>query len=133
MNNFAKYFAIESNLKKIGFDGDRSVLIDSFTSGRKDGLKQLTDWEYKEFIEWLSTQYPAQTSTELLACDIMRKKIISLLRKIGYAKDGRADMPAIYAWVLKYGYLKKPLMDYTHSELPKLVTQAETFYKSSLL
>ena len=68
--------------------------------------------------------------------DKMRKKIISMMRECGYEKFSHqrggmvADMPRIYALVENKGYLKKPLNEYSHNELPKLVSQMESIYIS---
>jgi len=65
--------------------------------------------------------------------DTMRKKIISLFRKMSYTlPDGKVDMCAVEVWTEKYGYLHKPLNNYTYAELPKLVTQAQAVYQSFL-
>ena len=65
------------------------------------------------------------------ASNKIRRKIIALFAKMGYLNDdGSVDMGRIYAWVKKYGYLKKNLNEYTQKELPVLVTQSEKVYIS---
>jgi hypothetical protein len=136
--NYTQYFAIEKRLKSTGFDFDRSDLVSQFTSGRKSGLKLLTESEYHGFIQWLNmrfgtTQIGARASGKSFQSEQLqkqRRKIIALFRKMGYEKDDKADMQRIYEWVLKSGYLKKSLNQYSASEIPKLVYQAEQFYKS---
>jgi hypothetical protein len=64
--------------------------------------------------------------------NLQRRSLISCLREVGYNRGAHADMDAIYAWVLKYGYLHKELNEYTYEELPKLVTQAKNYRASYL-
>lgn len=75
----------------------------------------------------------------------MRRKIIGLLREFDPATFERmhpvydrqvANMPAIEAFVLKHGYLKKHLNEYTYEQLPDLVSQMEKinqWYTKNLL
>ncbi|MCO5258892.1 MAG: hypothetical protein M9916_01995 [Crocinitomicaceae bacterium] len=145
MTNYAAYFAIEKKLKQNGFNLERSELIEQFTNNAKHSLKELTPFEYKEFLRWLNSTLnntPSSQAREDGAARYespeearkqrQRKKIIALLVKIGFLKDDKADMERIYAWVLKYGYKHKPLNQYTEQELPELVHQAEQFYKSHI-
>lgn len=130
--NYAQYFAIEKKLKNQGFDFERAELIGQFTEGKKSSLKELSSWEYQEFLKMLNLRFssaPKVSQTDE-AMQIQRRKIIALFRKMGYEKDFKADMPRIYSWVIKYGYLHKSMNQYTADELPKLVTQAESAYKS---
>jgi hypothetical protein len=73
---------------------------------------------------------------EATAADRQRKKIIAMMREIGYEyrnqphEGAKADMVRIKEWVLKYGYLKKDLNSYTVQELPKLVSQVQQYHSS---
>jgi len=134
MNNYKTYFAIEKKLHLQGVHFERSEIIADFTNGQKNSLKQLTDWEYNELIRRLNSTM----SQQLPKYDVnnplqkQRRKVIALLCKVGMLKNDTADMPRIYAWVRQYGYLHKNFNDYTYEEIPKLVTQAEKFYKSHI-
>jgi hypothetical protein len=45
---------------------------------------------------------------------------------LGWEDDnGKIDYGHFNAWLEKYGYLHKSLMEYTELELPELVTQLE--------
>lgn len=139
MTNFAQYFAIEKKIQNNGFDLNRSELVSQFTNEKKTGLKELTAFEYREFCQWLNrtflqnTQPPVNQAPVDPVLQKQRRKIIALLAKIGFIDEqGNANMPRIYAWVDEYGYLHKSLNKYTASELPKLVMQAEKFYKSHI-
>lgn len=140
MSKYATYFAIEKDLKKRGFDFEREELIEMFTDGEKDSLRELSNEEYHQFIQWLNENnsdgkmFAASFDiSEQAVANSQRRKIISLLTKLGYVTArNKADMPRIYAWVDKYGYLNKPMNQYNSAELPKLVYQAEQFYKSHI-
>lgn len=133
MKQFAQYYAIQTRLKKQGFDPDKSELVSDFTNGKKNGLSALTPWEYAEFIKWLNRTYPSGYTPEQIRANRMRKKIISLFMKMGYIENHRPDMDRIYDWVLKYGSKNKPLNDYSVTELPALISQVEIMYKKFLL
>ena len=139
MNNYAAYFALEKKLHGQGFDFDRKEAIRQFTAGKKSGLRELTTDEYSGLINWLNHElgqlFISSTGGRGSGKEFsqkQRRKIIALLCKVGMIKDDRADMNRIYSWVLTHGYLKKSLNQYTASELPKLVYQAEEFYKSHI-
>lgn len=140
MSKYAQYFAIEKDLKKRGFDFEREELIEMFTDGEKDSLRELSNEEYHQFIQWLNENnsdgkmFAASFDiSEEAVANNQRRKIIALLTKLGYVTArNKADMPRIYAWVEKYGYLNKPMNQYGSTELPKLVYQAESFYKSHI-
>lgn len=148
--NYSAYFTIEKSLGGRYF-ADRSEAVSMFTNGRKNSLKDLSEKEYWTFIGWLNRTFSTllenvegskgsdkdgQSPVSSVSTDILnhqRRKIIALLCKIGYlTADGKADMQRIYQWVKSHGYLHKPLNAYTAEELPRLVTQAELFYKSHI-
>lgn len=133
--NYTAYFAIEKKLKNQGFDFERSELVSQFTDGKKSGLKELTAFEYSEFLKMLNSRFVKVEPSRPPVNEVLqnqRRKIISLFRKMGYEKDHKADMQRIYGWVLEYGYLHKSLNQYNEKELPKLVTQAEKVYTTYL-
>ncbi len=81
-----------------------------------------------------NNQQPNETD---LQADTMRKKIISMLREIGYETKYNnkivADMQRIYTLIKSKGFKKpKGLNEYTYEELPKLVSQIEAIYVSEL-
>lgn len=118
MNSYTRFFRIYRNL---AHKQPRHELISNFTNGRTGSLKELTPAEYRELCNALDNQ-----SSKAEECNTMRRKIISCFKYCGYTlEDGKADMHAIYAAVIKHGYLKKPLNKYSYDELPKLVYQFE--------
>jgi len=126
---YSPYFRIEKRLHASGVHVERHELIADFTDDRKTSLKELTAWEFNEFLNWLNRTYPTREDAVKNNLNLQRRKIIALFRKMGWIEKGKADMERIYAWTLQYGYLKKPLNDYTSAEVPKLVSQVEIIYK----
>ena len=109
-------------------------LVHSYSNGRTFSSKQLTQGEAFQMISAL--QNLVRVMPEEVASDKMRKKIISMFREMGYQKtvEGKvkADMTAIHTWCEHKSYLQKKLNDYSHEELPKLVSQVEMIYKKHL-
>ena len=69
-------------------------------------------------------------------CDKMRKKIISICYQLGWIYNGNDDdkkmnMAKIDAFLKSRGYIKKPLNQYTKSELPKLVSQFQQIARNN--
>lgn len=129
--NYSAYFAKEKELKAKGFDFERSELIEQFTEGRKNGLSQLSHFEYAEFLRWLNRTFQQVTNTESQKCNLMRRKIIALFHKMGYKlENGNIDMQRLNDWCKKYGHKHVELNAYNYNELCQLLTQAEKYYKS---
>ena len=127
--NYAAYFAIEKQLKSAGAPVDRSDLIHAFTEGRTSSLKELSEYEYREFINHMNTllQQSKKISDKGLR---QRRKVIALFCNMGYVINDKPDMKSINDWCKKYGHLKKQLNDYVGADLTKLVVQAEEVYNS---
>ena len=137
--NYAKYFAIEKDIKKKGFEFDRSELIHQFTAGRKSGLKDLTYFEYAEFLSWISRTFQSNNPTVEQSnnpleekSNQMRRKIIALFHKMGYKLEGsdKINMKRVNDWCIKYGHKHVELNAYNYNELCALLTQAEKYYKT---
>lgn len=131
-SKYSAFFRIHKRIQDTGITIERSEIISDFTNGNKQSLQQLTPWEYNELLNWLNRTFPVGVYPPVSQLNVMRRKIISLFRKMGYQEKGKADMERIYAWVLKYGLLKKPFNQYSFDELPQLVTQVESMYKKYL-
>lgn len=115
----------------------KAELVEGFTRGRSSSSKDMNHYEAIDMINYLQAQPKAHlasltTSDDKAAADKMRKKIISLAWQMNWTKDGRADMARISHWAEQYGYLHKPLNNYTYKELPKLLTQFQAIFKSYL-
>ena len=121
-----KFFAQFNQVKGTIGVQDHHELIHNFTRGRTQSIKGLSEAELNELNDHLKRYLISVKQVEYdMSADNMRKKIISQFRTCGYEVNGRADMPRIYGAVAKYGYLHKPLNNYTANELPKLVSQFE--------
>lgn len=96
----------------------KESLVFAFTNGRSRSSKDLTYQEAGELITHLKS---------LDSGHKMRRKIIKLAHDMGWKLAGtkKIDMQRIDNWCLQFGFGKKALMDYSSTELPKLVTQFE--------
>jgi hypothetical protein len=114
-------------LHKSGLMAYKADMVTEVTNGREHSSKLLTHEEANVMIARLEATVKERQAKQKAQEpeQIMRRKIISCCREMGWIKGGKADMPRIYTWVLKYGYLHKSLNKYTAAELPRLVTQAE--------
>jgi hypothetical protein len=118
---------IQTVLKAKNLVDSKLDLFDSVCNGRViNSTKELYFEEANRLIKTLDSV----GTNNYNAANQMRRKIISCCRECGWTANGKADMARINAWVLKYGYLGKPLMEYNSNELPKLVTQAENMKDS---
>jgi hypothetical protein len=114
-------------LNKLNVDAEnKAVLVYEYTQGRAESSKELTFHEARRLIHDLDQE--VKKLNQLQPENRMRKKIFYYFNKCGYTKNDQTDVPRVNDWILKYGYLHKPLMDYTAKELPKLVGQAEKVY-----
>ncbi len=115
-------------MNKLGITADmKDDMVYHATGGRTTHTSEMTKEEADNLIDSLKKE--VLKSLKHHQCDHMRKKIIAKFIEMGYTTpEGKADMPRIYAWVEKYGYLHKPLNKYTYNELPMLVSQAEKYY-----
>lgn len=123
MNKYSAYFAIESQLKNAGFDGNRSDLITQFTDGKKSSLTQLEHIEYTEFLKWLRATFQTghqSADWQKSPQNKMRQKLWRIL-----CHEMRYTEAQMHQWVEKYGRFHKPLKQHNHQELTQLVSQAE--------
>lgn len=104
-------------------------LVSDATQGRTASLRDLSSKELRDLEQRIVEMVdPAEASMQR-----QRRKIIAILASRGCTTpEGRPDMAHIHAWVERYGYLHKPMNDYTNKELPRLVTQAEAIVASDL-
>lgn len=118
-------------LRKVGLMDEKKALVLEASKGRTESSKELTVKEMSDLIKVVAQAHdPAaiKAQEQARSADRMRKKIIGLCRDMGMEKvngSGKtvADMPRIKAFILEKGYLKKPLNDYTNTELQTLVGQ----------
>lgn len=125
MTAFRHFFAAEKKLRTSGLYYDRAELIEEFTKGRTTSLRQLTASEYEQLVVFMNQ---LNGRGELEKANDMRRKVIALLAKQGYVKDGFSDMERINSWCVSHGHAHKELNAYTIEELTKLVSQVEIMY-----
>lgn len=114
----------------LNIQAHKDTIILSHTNGRTSSRKDMYYGEAAALCQWLQQQYD-QAHHQEAAANEMRRKIISKARRLKWElPTGKADMLAINNWCMKYGYLHKPLNQYTYSELPKLVSQFSNVAKS---
>lgn len=127
--NYGEYFALEKQLKNIGYEFTREELVKLQTEGKYTGLRYLSSREYYDLLKFMRSKLEEMEDPAL---EQMRRKIISRMRTMGYEKDGKADMKAIYTWVKKYGMHHKPLNSHTREELTSLTTQVDLMFDKHL-
>lgn len=131
MSKYSRFFSLFNSARTNGLlpYRDHHVLVEDLTDGRYKGLGELPLDELRRIeAEIERLMQPQQDSANR-----MRRKIIGILKARGAVlPGGKADMPHVYAWVLKYGYLHKDLNAYTVAELTRLVSQAEAITVSDI-
>lgn len=131
MSRYSRFFKLYHSARTSGVlpYRDHHILVEDLTEGRYKGLSELPLPELRR----IEAEIERLMQPTVDPCNQMRRKIIGILKERGAVlDDGKADMPHIYAWVLKYGYLHKPMNAYTANELPRLVTQAEQVVASDI-
>lgn len=112
-----------------GLMAEKANIVLGFTDGRSESSRDLTDEEARELIDYLQKEKPDD------ACNKMRRKIISLVYEMHWAKAGdwRAAMAAIDKFCLSEKSLfKKALNSHSYGELVQVVSQFEILYKKYL-
>ncbi|MEI6683449.1 MAG: hypothetical protein WCO44_12505 [Bacteroidota bacterium] len=126
-----------------GTEKYRHDLVRSFTDGRTENSSELSDLEADELIRHLETLIKKPHGPTLSGVDYQgqqqRRRILSLCYNIGWvicneaSKKHQVDFTRLNSWMLKYGYMHKPLNNYSYQELPRLVTQFENMATSVLM
>lgn len=131
-------------LDQLGIRHLKHDLVLDACDGRTDSARELSQDEMRHLVTHLEQKLQqarreASPGKEAIRrMDRMRKRILSMCYSIGWVtydineSRHKVDMERLGAWLLKYGYLHKPLNDYTYLELPGLVTQVENLMRSVL-
>lgn len=139
-----KITAFYTLLRTNGLADDKAAICLQLSNGRTGRVSQLTYQEAQQWINAMNQQgrnYQAQEDKK--KCQPMINKLIATAHEMGWIKqaaevqpDGtvklKKDYTDLHKWVNKYGYLKKPLNDYTYTELPTLVSAFDNVYKAWL-
>lgn len=115
-------------IHKQGLTHHKAEIMEGVSNGRTTSTKGLTAAEASDLIAHLT-----QTSRDTNVSSKLMKKLFALAFEMGWCPyenrvmDGGEikkvrNYTRLQEWVLKYGYLKKPLREYTYKELPKLVS-----------
>lgn len=121
-------------------------LVKQYSSIRATSSKDLLENEARELCKYLEALVkpampePVRKAEEAALpphlnpdrCDVMRKKIFSLCRSMGYIygfteADKAMNKVVVYGMVERRGKFKKPLMKHTQAELVELVSQFESW------
>ncbi len=124
--------AINAILATSGQMEFKKDIIWNATGGRTDRSSKMTFEEAKGLLASLNLGqvFSKEESGKIR----MVRYIIAMAHEMGWIKkrvilnaDGHLgqlnDYTELTIWLVKYGYLKKPLNEYTYLELPKLLTQ----------
>lgn len=126
---------IATMCQKLGLDKEmKKQLVNDISYGRTTTSKELTIEEAQTLILHLIRTNRANDGGKR---DKMVGKIFYYAHELGWTKTNKqgrrvADGQRVDEWMVKYSYLHKKLNRYTFEELPKLVSQVEAFYKSTL-
>lgn len=123
----------------------RHDLIRTFTDGRTGCSNDLSDLEIEELIHCLERmageRQPGRVTNSGIDYDgqAQRRRILSCCYSIGWTRFDHikrkhvVDFEKLNGWMLTRGYLKKPMNDYTRTELQLLVKQFERMTAQVLL
>lgn len=101
---------------------ERQTIVYTFNERGTTHFSELNPSERRQVLEYLRYEADKRgVDTDRAKADRMRKKVIA--KVASYLEQDTLDMNAVNAFVFAKGYLKKPLMQYKSTELPKLVTQ----------
>lgn len=109
-------------LCKLGIDQDtKEAFVRQYTDGRTARSSQMYPHQCAQLIAMLSAQLTEHDKDR----NARRRRVISHLKEAGYTRpDGSADMPAIYAWVMRQKH-KTPFNHLTAPQLSQLITAAQ--------
>lgn len=125
MPTTAQIKCIRGLLANLKMTAEKDDIVLGFTNGRTNSISQMDSSEVKGLIFYLKSR-AGQHITQ--PTDGMLGAIYSMCHEIGWTKKNDvgvtvADTEKVNQWAIQYGYLHKPIKDYTYEELVKLVTQ----------
>lgn len=126
--------AVNAILAKSGQMDNKPNIIANATNGRTTHSSALTFQEAKALIAALTNAKP-YGKTLRKPSKKMVGKLVAMAHEIGWIKQNvnvgknglqnKKDYSILHDWIEKYGYLHKPLDQYSYNEFPKLVAQLE--------
>lgn len=137
-----KVKAINATLAKMGLMSDKADIVLNATDGRTTHSSAMSFEEARALLLALNrnvktTQAPVKPTQKMV------NKLFAMAHQMGWITEETIVSPTgmikkknysrLYEWVTKYGYLHKPLNQYSYKEMPKLVSQFELgVYKTYL-
>lgn len=133
----AAFYAI---LRQHNLQDDKAAIVKQISSNRTGSLRELTYLEAQSWINDMNqTGRNFAARQEKKKCQPMINKMIATAYEMGWIKEAavvkpdgsvtmKKDYTDLHKWVNKYGYLKKPLNDYTFDELKTLVSAFDKVY-----
>lgn len=104
-------------------------MVSRYTNGRTASSSQMYWHECQNLINFLKRQGPDSTSS----ANTMRRKILYYFHQLGWEQEnGKVNMEDVEKWMHAKSYLNKSMNKYTPAQLPKLVSQVYSMYKSHL-
>lgn len=104
-------------------------MVSRYTNGRTASSSQMYWHECQNMIGFLKRQGPDSTSS----ANTMRRKILYYFHQLGWEQEnGKVNMEDVEKWMHAKSYLNKSMNKYTPAQLPKLVSQVYSMYKSHL-
>ena len=116
----------------------KAEFIHSFTEDdQRTSTRDLSHHEAEEIIYFLKTG-KSPTYAHFATFDQSNRQhryILSLCHQLNWVRPSAkgklvADLETLGRWLRKYGYLHKPMKEYSDREFPKLVTQLENILKT---
>ncbi|MFT3750948.1 MAG: hypothetical protein QM768_21725 [Agriterribacter sp.] len=129
----AQLRAINAILAKTGQMENKAAIISNATNGRTTHTSELLYEEAKQILQGFA-RIKKQVETPK-PTQKMINKLFAIAHEMGWVKnvtsvgknglEVKKDYTILHNWINKYGYLRKPLNQYSYSELPKLLYQFE--------
>jgi hypothetical protein len=118
-------------LTKLHWLHHRKDLAYQYSEGRTDSTANLSVQECDALMDMLQKEVDkTEAPKEQTKLDKMRKKFFYYCHELGWKENGKLNYERINNWLLKFGYLKKLLNDYTEKELFTLLQQIEKVHKN---
>jgi hypothetical protein len=110
----------------------KESIVSGFTGGKTTSVSAMTFQQATALISHLVSLDPEESSSTKMRNNIISKAYDMHWTKLNGQGERVIDMDHLNNWCISHGYLKKKLDEYTHKELPTLVSQFKAVYKSYL-
>lgn len=119
-------------INRLGIDDYTKMdMVSRYTQGRTTSSSQMYWHECQNLIGFLKAQDKRSSASN--PANTMRRKILYYFHQMGWElENGQVNMSDVESWMRSKSYLNKSINSYTAAELPKLVSQVYSMYKSHL-